>query len=822
MTRFHVFLNLRLTLFLLVLASLIAAVLGLWWANQTGLPASWRAAIEREAGRHGMHVTIGSLAYVPLKGIMAGEVRVFADEEKSRELSRLERVLVTVDKTKLARGIVRITRVDLSDARLILPVDPEDPDSPAVEITALNGTASMPGGRMIEVRGLRGRVEGIDVVVDARMLARPQDQTEPGDEGVRRALLGRVIAELENWKFSETQRPTLRMLVEGDVSDRSSIVAKIAFQAKDLERNGHVMEEVELEAELAGNLLTVTSLRADDGQGILEGWVDYDLQAREGRFDLTSTLDGMGLIQGWMGLEDLPAIALGGEQWIVTEGSFRLPEGKAPEIQASGKGRYEAVGVRGVVFDSIEGLFSWSGGDLYLRDLRAVRTDGEASGKVMIQPPLVRLALETTLPVAHYRPFFPGGPLAKVLRNLEERPGAEVAVELDGGFDLTDRRSWAFAGRAAVKNMDYQGVPVHAAYFQMALSPHELDFFNGTVVFDYGAYPLRNAHGGPQQGTAEVGRIRYEAASQQVSVEKVAGSIWPAPMVRLFAPKVADQLEVYRFHRPPRLAASGVVDVTPALRTSLDISFDSRHGADYKLLGKEVRLDSPRGRVRVRGGYVAVEDLQAEVFGGPVEARILSRKGGGLEGEVNWSALSLPALSRTYGTEMKAGELTGRLGFTIKDGQVGTLAGDGLVALEKAELFSVPMFGPLSPLVAGVLGDRRAAFAQAKDAFFTFQIREGLLRSEDFHTSTGSLVFTGEGEVDLRERSLDMTVRMNGRGFLGVITLPLRPFYGLFQFRGSGPLKTPEWENVRFTSPPEVQNRILLAPPPKAIAVDEN
>jgi hypothetical protein len=34
-------------------------------------------------------------------------------------------------------------------------------------------------------------------------------------------------------------------------------------------------------------------------------------------------------------------------------------------------------------------------------------------------------------------------------------------------------------------------------------------------------------------------------------------------LVRLFAPKVADSLEVYRFHRPPELAGSGVVDVTP-------------------------------------------------------------------------------------------------------------------------------------------------------------------------------------------------------------------------------------------------------------------
>jgi hypothetical protein len=68
---------------------------------------------------------------------------------------------------------------------------------------------------------------------------------------------------------------------------------------------------------------------------------------------------------------------------------------------------------------------------------------------------------------------------------------------------------------------------------------------------------------------------------------------------------------------------------------------------------------------------------------------------------------------------------------------------------------------------------------------------------------------------------IDMTMRMNARGLLGIITLPLRPFYGLFQFRGEGPLKKPVWENVMFTSPPEDQKELLLNPP-KATIIEEN
>ena len=61
--------------------------------------------------------------------------------------------------------------------------------------------------------------------------------------------------------------------------------------------------------------------------------------------------------------------------------------------------------------------------------------------------------------------------------------------------------------------------------------------------------------------------------------------------------------------------------------------------------------------------------------------------------------------------------------------------------------------------------------------------------------------------------TLDMTMRMNARGLLGLLTLPLWPFYGMFQFRGTGPLKSPKWENVMFTTPPEEQKQILQATP---------
>ena len=174
-------------------------------------------------------------------------------------------------------------------------------------------------------------------------------------------------------------------------------------------------------------------------------------------------------------------------------------------------------------------------------------------------------------------------------------------------------------------------------------------------------------------------------------------------------------------------------------------------------------------------------------------------------------------LSNTYNFGMKGGgEVTGRLEFAMTGGKVSTMDGEGLVGIENTELFSVPVFGPLSKVMSTVLNDKRAGSERAKSAFCTFTIRDGVLSTRDFRTATRSITFAGDGEVDLDKLDVDFTVRLNARGLLGLITLPLRPFSGLFQFRGTGPIKDTVWKNVRVTKPLDEQEEILQADPPKA------
>lgn len=813
--------NLRIAAATLTFCSVFAGIVALLWMNHCGLPGSWRVMIEKELAKNGLHVRLGLLRYEIFHGIVAQKVQIYNDESRTREIARLERIVLDLDKTKLARGEVAMARFEFQNAHLALPVDPDHVDSPLLEVSGLNGTVLMPGGRLIEVRDMHGVLGGLAVDFNAHILGyRPgTNQNEAPDDHnmAARQLIRQITGELKKWSFDPTKPPHLRVFFDADLTALSTMRSRLRFDGAGLAKNGYTFRHFTVDGDLNGSLLTLTSLHAEDSGGKLEARVDYDINRREGRFDAISGIRLPGMLHALFGIEGIHDLSLGSTPKIEASGGFQLPEHAAPVVSATGRLACASLTTHGISFDSVETSFSWNAGKLYFRDFHTASAAGEAKGKVLIDGGEVRYAVSSTLPIAYYRPFFDNQPFGKVLHDFGESNHTKVDVAVEGRCDLSDLTQWATWGRASLEHVSYRGVPVKSVSANMVLSHESLDFKNGAIDFDYADYPLRKAYQGPATGSARVKRVRYDRLADEVEIDQITGMIWPAPVIRMFNPSLASDLEIYRFQSPPELAASGVIDLQPKNRTDFHISFRNAKSADYSFLGKTLNLLQPSGNVRLRGQDVNVENLKCHVFGGPLEGNITydpTGNGGMMRGDLNWTRLSMAELVSTYQINNNAGGLlTGRIEFSGPTHGVKQLNGKGLLAIDNAELFSVPILGPLSPLISGVLADRRAGFERARNAFFTFRINDGILTTADFRTLTTSMVFTGDAVVDLDRKTLDMTMRMNARGLFGLVTLPLRPFYGLFQFRGTGPLEQPKWENVMFTSPPEKQKDTLLSPP---------
>ena len=827
MLRFHIRQNLRSTFFLMVLAAIIAAPVALWQLNRNGLPDSWRALIQRELGNQGIHLQIGAIQYLPLQGIAARDVRIFADPDHEIELSRIGRILLDFDKTKLARGDLRLNKMQLTNADVLIPADTSDLESEVLALTGVYGQLLMPGGRVLEIRNARGRVGSIEVTVNARLLGYrstgtgglPEEDTS--QRGKRREFIAVISRELERWSHPGDQPPQLNIQINGDLSDMSAFSSNFTFIAPTMSLNRQEIENVSISGELLGQLLVLKDIQLNDTRGSLHGRADYDLKKRFGRFDFESTLDLKTLARSWVGFETPDQLLIGGGQSINAAGKFSIPaSGGLPEIQTTGKFAFDSVMLRGVIFDRVESDFSVRGSEVFFRDARVKRPDGDASGKILVQWPLIRMAMETTLPAPVYKPLFIGQPLEQVIDSFSVSERSKFHVVLEGGFDIRDRFSWAYQGHGKAENVAYNGVPIISAVTKFSLSHHELDFHEGELVLDTSQYPQRLAYGGPPEARATVGGIRYVHEERMIEVNDARGEFWVPPVLALFNAELAKNIEAYQFHRPPSLQSSGVIDLTRAGRTRLDIRFATPSPAITEVLGEKITFSRASGNVLLRGESVNVRGLDLITFNGPVKAS-LTHAGNKLDIEVAWTKLDLHKLAGAYGVTMQgSGTTTGRIRFSQTGGRTSTLNGEGHVAFENAHLFSVPILGPLSPLIATVVDDRRTGYERAKDAFLTFDIKNGVIRSNDFRTTTTSLTITGDGSIDLNDDTVDMTMRVNARGLLGLITLPLRPLSGLFQFRGTGPMREPTWENVIFTNPPAAQKENLLNPP-KAKIVSE-
>jgi hypothetical protein len=504
---------------------------------------------------------------------------------------------------------------------------------------------------------------------------------------------------------------------------------------------------------------------------------------------------------------------------LSARGEFKWPENGKPSIHVIGHLMAENLRFQGHSASRVETDVAWNGANVFLDNLVVTRPDGTLRGRLLAKPDVVRYDVSTDLRIGVWKGFFDKHPLGKVLADFSDRADTKVGARISGRFNRHDHHDWTAKGEARATHMAYKGTPFREAGVKMNLNHDFLDFTEGEVDFDYANYAMRKEHGGPMTGHAKVDRVRWDREPATLTLEGIEGNFWPAPVLRCFLPKVADHLEEYRFHTTPKLSGGGVIGLFErgSGKTDFRVNGSTAGQVSYKFVGKDLLLSGLKTKVQVKPRMTEVRDLSFDLFDGPVRGLFDILPGDGrtrVKGELDWTRLSLPELSMACGFEKKAkGFVTGRMDFEHHGEAAAGLNGDGLIALEEGELFSVPIFGPLSPVLSAVLANRKAGFQEAKDAFCTFRVKEGILSTDDFLTTTPSLVFTGDATADLNRTTLDMTIRMNARGLLGVITLPLKPFYGLFQFRGTGPMKEPKWDNVMFTSPPESQKERLLAPP---------
>ena len=232
--------------------------------------------------------------------------------------------------------------------------------------------------------------------------------------------------------------------------------------------------------------------------------------------------------------------------------------------------------------------------------------------------------------------------------------------------------------------------------------------------------------------------------------------------------------------------------------TSLpEINVDAPAGMHYVFLGKTLSFDRIAGRLLFTNDRLQISDLHGSIFSGSVRGSAdisLAHGDPRYRASIVTNAVDFPHLTDLYYNYKTAhGQLSGSYDFTGFGSEARRMQGSGKLTVTNGDVFAIPVFGPISGILGSLLPGK-AGYSIAHQATASFSIKNGIIHTEDFEVAGNLFSMLGRGDIYFMDDKLDFDIRIAPKG-AGVL---LTPVYNLFEYKGEGSLKNPDWHPKRF------------------------
>ena len=836
--------RLRVFFTLIVVVAIVSGVGALVYLHEKGLTNASAERVAHEMERYGLFVTFDHLSVHVLNGLTANNIRFYRTKERQIQIAELPAIVIHVDKTKLMRGHLKINTISITDAKLAVPLVRGEADSPIINIANVNGAIDLRGNQSVSTTGLTGYYEGIKVSINCNIWRdAPKEDFIPDPEAKKNRIAAykNFLEQLKQWNWPAESPPELKISIEGNLSEPSEVDFDYIFTASILNYKDYPMADVYLEGDWNQSLVTLDKFEFTHQAERCKLTADLDLLKNSGRFKLDSSIHIQDFALKVFGKKILQGFSAAGKTQIAANGSYLLPSASNPKLDLKiiGKVSSSDFSFRGASIDKLDSEFSWNNGDLYLDKISVNHRRGKLTGRIIIKDQRIRYKVRSSLPAQVYFPFIKSDKLKTELSKLAFDGQSFIDLHANGTINQDDVTDWESHGNAEIRHFSYNDVPVSYAKGNYVLTRETADVKDITATFDYSDYPLRVTYKGPKSGTLTAKSLSFVWKNKNTTITGLRGSAWPAPVLRLFAPSIADHLESYKFNYPPTVSCAGVVSwaKNEANNMKLRVGFTSTGDIHYNFLKEDITLSNTKGQVTILPDKVQINSLSSNTCAGYMSGYLhVKPSDSSYSGRFQWDSLKLRQISKTYGLKgLNSGTLTGSFTFRGNGSKVSSLNGHGNIALANGDLFSVPLFGPLSSLVDSVvnpLSNQQILHEQARNFSCNFSTKNGTFHTRDLASMTASTTFTGEGLIDLNKEILDLTIRMNFRGMMGLAEIPLKiielplqalktiltgkEVKGLKQFRGTGKISKPNWRFAPFLPPRDGKDDPIFRKPPRA------
>jgi hypothetical protein len=374
-----------------------------------------------------------------------------------------------------------------------------------------------------------------------------------------------------------------------------------------------------------------------------------------------------------------------------------------------------------------------------------------------------------------------------------------TAPDVDAGFSVRPNVTPDLDIEAQVRLREgtYRGVP-----FMRADGMVHVHFSGGTNL-TVGVAPLAIIR---RDGVGE-GQFVVDVTDETVTFDGVA-SMHPRAVARMVDVFTHDELKPFRFDGASRIAAKGRVDYRESQdRTAFTTTVDLKNVAFRDFLFEEMQL-----ALDVRGRTNTITGIQGRfaegAFAGTGEVIVPVREEDppSYRIRVRLEDANFTRFLEERKVKVEAGirghlhaeaDLSGLAG----EGQGKTVRGRGVVRVREGRVFSLPLFGGLSTILARLIPGLDFVLRQT-DATAEFVVRNGRIVCDPVSIEGDVLSIEGRGEATL-DGKLDFNVRvtlMKDNTLVGKLVRSLTyPLSWLFEFRLRGTIDNPEWYPVNFS-----------------------
>lgn len=667
-------------------------------------------------------------------------------------------------------------------------------------------------------------------------------------------------------RFTFDTPPQIKLEVNGAIDRPLEMAARLFFEAYGLHYQDYVCQELMAEAEYKEGLIDLTRLLLKDPMGQVSANATWRMGTPELKFQLTSSADLPSLAQAFLNSDNLREIVFYGTPHLALNGTWYvdgpLAQNKRP-LQATGRldcGRFSS---RGAVFDGLEANIGVAPEGVYIRDLLLKHETGTLTAQALSHEETgFRYKAVLRMDPNAFLPFAKMKQTRENITRFEFNPKSSIYFELEGSGPKADLQICLNKGRGDLRNLRYRGVELERMQADVEFQGPILHFRNGKLQRAEGIGEVAHVHVNDEEKWVRLEGIKAKLDPVAVTscfAPKVADQIAKYRLpnttavdmdgiiyyrdgnksdfqvnfrhstgtgrytlfnedVLITAPKgelifkgmdLRFDISGYAFDAP--MNAKGHVDISPGTN---DFSVLVKAGHfPYEVFSKDMPFRSVTADVASKRSTTSF-DIRSSLLEGSFALKGTldgSRLPNPYQGELRLDGVSLPKLTELYSKKNDTvGDITGHFKFAGRLNDWMALKGGGAAIIVNGDLYSVPILGPLTPLLGSVLPKQIKGYNVAKEANCTFEVADGYVVSKNCEALTSVFKIAMGGRIDFIRDDVDLTAQVRIRGLPGLVFLP---FSELLEYRGTGPINNTKWSSNLLHIGSDNDNR---APPSAA------